>query len=515
MAGPPLGGRIGQKITDMVADGTVKARTAIATAEGALRQQATIGILETLEKEAAGSAAEQLALALDADDLDDDAKDTIKAMLAPKRPIQLIIMLGLTVSGAFAMGAAALSGVIDRVARWSMRTQADRKLPASEAVAGVTRGLIPFTEGMEAARDEGFRADVFDRLVQVGTTQVPAGEVLTLVNRGDLSEGEGRDRLEKLGFNRNGVDDLMRLRLAFPTAPDVVRMAVKEVFNKPVAQRFGQFEDVSPDYLKAAEQAGLSREFAINFWAAHWDLPSVFQGFEMFHRGIIGQDDLNSLLKALDIMPFWRDRLTEMSYNPVTRVDVRRMYRMGVATIEQVNRAYLDLGYSPQNAQLLTDFTVKEKLESERELTKAEIVQLFEAQTFDRTKATALIVDLGYTAEEAAFILDLGEQRRATSKKNRAINVVRARFLAYRIDEPQASGQMDALDVPAAQRDEEIRIWKVEREVSAPRIAIGTLQRFAKKGIIDTTEFITRAQRLGFSDDEVFWYAQDAGIEGT
>ncbi|GAH93918.1 unnamed protein product, partial [marine sediment metagenome] len=44
----------------------------------------------------------------------------------------------------------------------------------------------------------------------------------------------------------------------------------------------------------------------------HWSLPSPSQGFEMLHRGVIDEAELNMLLRALDIMPFWREKLTKV-----------------------------------------------------------------------------------------------------------------------------------------------------------------------------------------------------------
>ena len=83
-------------------------------------------------------------------------------------------------------------------------------------------------------------------------------------------------------------------------------------------------------------KAGLPEEQARNYWAAHWELPSAQMGYAMFQRRIIDHETLVMLLKSLDIMPFWRDKLIEMSYNPLTRVDVRRMYGLGVLSEEEV-----------------------------------------------------------------------------------------------------------------------------------------------------------------------------------
>ncbi|GAG78096.1 unnamed protein product, partial [marine sediment metagenome] len=87
--------------------------------------------------------------------------------------------------------------------------------------------------------------------------------------------------------------------------------------------------------------------------------PSPQQGFDMLHRGVISDDELNMLLRALDVMPFWRDKLTQIAFRPLTRVDVRRMYKQGVLTETEVYESYLIAGYNEQNAERMAEFTVR------------------------------------------------------------------------------------------------------------------------------------------------------------
>jgi len=136
-------------------------------------------------------------------------------------------------------------------------------------------------------------------------------------------------------------------------------MAVREAFTPEIAARFGQYQDLPPDFVEWVGKKGLSKEWAERYWAAHWSLPSPQQGFEMLHRGVINEGDLNMLMRALDIMPFWRDKLIQIAYRPLTRVDVRRMFALGVLDVSGVRKAYTDLGYNDYNADLMTDFTIK------------------------------------------------------------------------------------------------------------------------------------------------------------
>jgi len=187
----------------------------------------------------------------------------------------------------------------------------------------------------------------------------PASEdIIAYELRRDPSLSRLGEELSKVGVHNNYHDLYRELAYQIPPVADIITMAVREAFTPSIAARFGQYEDLPSEFVEAVQKKGLSKEWAERYWAAHWSLPSPQQGFEMLHRGVIGEGDLNMLMRALDIMPFWRDKLIQIAYRPLSRVDVRRMYALGVIDISGIRRAYTDLGYNDYNANLMTKFTV-------------------------------------------------------------------------------------------------------------------------------------------------------------
>ena len=173
----------------------------------------------------------------------------------------------------------------------------------------------------------------------------------------DLSELDAR--LRKIGIHGDYTDVYRTLAYQIPPVADIITMAVREAFTPDIAARFGQYDDYPEELTEWGQKKGLSEDWTKRYWAAHWGLPSPQQGFEMLHRGIIDQDELNMLLRALDVMPFWRSRLTAMAFRPLTRVDVRRMYKEGILDEAGVYKAYLDNGYTPENAERMTQFKIR------------------------------------------------------------------------------------------------------------------------------------------------------------
>src|SRR5262245_62886529 len=67
----------------------------------------------------------------------------------------------------------------------------------------------------------------------------------------------------------------------------------------------------------------------------------------------------------------------KISYKPSTKVDVHKMYDLGVLKIEDVKKAYKDLGYNEENAQRLSDFVAVDTVESQIGTVKSKLLTLF------------------------------------------------------------------------------------------------------------------------------------------
>jgi len=201
----------------------------------------------------------------------------------------------------------------------------------------------------------------------------PASEdIIAYELRRDPSLSNLHTELRRVGIHPEYHGLYKELAYQIPPVADIITMAVREAFTPAIAARFGQYEDLPSEYVEWVQKKGLSKEWAERYWAAHWSLPSPQQGFEMLHRGIIGRDDLYMLMRALDIMPYWRDKLIEMAYTRFTRIDIRRMYNIGVMNVSDVKAAYVRIGYNDNDANLMTRFVVKLKEQTDERKQAAE-----------------------------------------------------------------------------------------------------------------------------------------------
>ncbi|GAH68698.1 unnamed protein product, partial [marine sediment metagenome] len=264
---------------------------------------------------------------------------------------------------------------------------------------------------------------------------------------------------------------------------DIITMAVREAFTPEIAAKFGQYEDYPPDLETWAMKKGLSKEWSQRYWAAHWNLPSPLQGFEMLHRGVINESELNMLLRALDVMPFWRDKLTQIAYRRLTRVDIRRMYKQGVLDEKEVYESYLEHGYNPQNAERMSEFTIRQTLATLSKFTSGDIIKAFASRMITNSEAISLLGDIGIRREDALYIVSTAEYKRVWAFTDQQISGIRNLYKKRVYDENQTRDKLSRLNLPADQINVLMQQWHYEKveELDATWTTAQTL-KFFKRG---------------------------------
>lgn len=339
------------------------------------------------------------------------------------------------------------------------------------------------------------------------------------------------NQLQRAGYDEDNINALEKLYEVIPGVQDLIRMAVREVFTPDIVEEFGQMQDFPPDFAEWASKQGVSETWARNYWAAHWDLPGISQAFDMHHRTTleptsfsgeaIGKDagrdyykvidgpHLNMLLRALDVMPAWRDKLTRIAYRPLTRVDVRRMHAQGTLSADGVTRAYLDHGYSDEHADLMTEFTIKYNTSDDRDLTATEILKAYRRKTIDRDTALELLQEIGYGEDEADFKLIAEDAGTSDAERTLSEAKLKALYLAGIMPKLEATAELQAKRYDAKEIEHIFTLWDLESAPADKLPTRGELSHFLAEGILTETEFYTWMERIGYPDVHIDWYIEE------
>jgi DNA-binding Lrp family transcriptional regulator len=324
-----------------------------------------------------------------------------------------------------------------------------------------------------------------------------------------IPDGLYRDQFGKLGFSDEMSGLLEKDFLFYPAPVDFIRFAVRETFKPDVVKEYGYDNDFPSAMIPYAKKAGMSEEWLRHYWRAHWEIPSPRQGYEMLHRGVIDQASLEGLLKIGDYAPGWIQPLIDISYNPITRVDLRRLYADGVIDETRVYSGYLELGYSAENAGLITAWVVKSTQVEDRELTKAEVLKSFRIDETSKEQAIKFLGLIGYSAEDAAFVISFEEHRMYEEDRKEEIETVIAELIAGKHTVDEVKTRLGNMDVSIKQSNSLIQ--KAER-IIRKRFTLPSKDdciRWLEANIIDEGVFTSKMVALHYLDEDIKRFVEE------
>lgn len=375
------------------------------------------------------------------------------------------------------------------------------------------RNIISSEEYILKTRELGYNTEWASKIRQSTEMFLGAGELIAAWRRGLINEPILDIYLRSQKFSDDSIDVLKMVTEYFPSPPDLIRFAVREVYSPSIRQKFGMDQDIPPEFITESAKVGLPDDQARNYWASHWELPSPLQGFEMLHRRVIKTDELNMLLRALDVMPFWREKLIQISYNPLTRVDVRRMFDMGVLNEEQVYSSYLDVGYNEENAKLMTEFTKVYTSDESRGITRASVIKAFKRDLLTGAELQSYLKVMGYTDEVIAFWYTSAEYEKFSEGLDEQLDEWVSAYRLGEFDINQLREKMAGLDLPSTFINSLINKEALKISVKRKFPPLASLNKWLEMNIIDEITYTDKMKMLGYKDEDILSYLEELSKE--
>lgn len=478
-----------------------------------LRARASQAINEAVESALIGILAETAGILTEDEEMPSEIRDLLKKAMSGES------QGGLAVLGGFGaqMGMGAASGLmapIMRIINYRMdQKYQSARMDPSAAIATIWRKPEFAETGVKAMVDLGWSQEYMDAWTAVLAPTVNEGDLIRLWRRVLLAEPELDAELHARGWPDDRIEQLKTASEILPGVQDLILMAVREVFAPAERESLNLDAEFPPAFSELAAVIGLPDEWARNYWAAHWQLPSLGQGFEMFHR-LRGQNggllfdraQLEGLIKAQDFAPVWRDRLVEIAFRPYTRVDVRRMFKDGILNEAQVFDSYKDIGYDDDKATNLTAWTIRQSGSEEKDLTRGAIVKGYKKRLFTTAEALDTLQNIGFSLEQAEFWLSLADLEIADSQASEIISGVQFLFVSGAISTSDVYSKLGPLNMPATQVEELLTVWTLKREAKTTLPGRGELEEFYERGIITEADFRAGLIERRYRPDEVQWY---------
>lgn len=375
------------------------------------------------------------------------------------------------------------------------------------------RGKIDAQNFYTSMEKWGFDVNNSKQMLTSSEQILSASDYVNLFRRGELPESVLYDKLQEIGFPSETHRYILKSTEVLPGPSDLVRFAVREVFNSTIKAKYQLEEDFPRQFLDYSAKVGMTEETARQYWAAHWELPSLSAGYEMFHRGIITRDDLLDLMRSQDVMPFWRDKLLKISYNPLTRVDARRMYGFGVLDREGLLKSFKDLGYSDEHAELMTQFSVAYETDEPQDVTRSTVIKAFKEDILTIEEAAEYLGDLGYAESAIQLYLRIAETEKASDLADFIVKEIENRYMAGMITIEKAKEILDGVALPALYVASVISKLELKESQKRKLPSKSDITHWLELGVIGEQEYARRMKLLGYSDDDIRYYLTEFRLE--
>lgn len=391
------------------------------------------------------------------------------------------------------------------------------QVDATALVEEYKRGIINREKAFSGIKALGYSDIDANNFLELKDYLMAVTELKRGVIRGAYTDDYARALAAKLGVSSEQWLAYGKILQVRPSVNDFIQFAVKEVYTKELTDKFGQYEEFPQEFANQAKLEGLGEEHAKQYWAAHWNLPSATMGYEMLHRGIINQADLKSLLKALDVMPFWREKLIALSYSNVTRVDARRLHAYNLYSDNDLLNAYRRLGYNETDAQKLVQFAnyVEDEQENPKkkklkDLTYNTLLTAYRRGILSRSDTINQIMPLGYSREEVELLLKLEDYQiyidtHKSKKDEHNSKLATMAINAYNkksIPESSLLEYLKQAGYSEPDAKQEVELAKAEYAIAFKAEIARGVQRMYMEGLYEDNDVLSSLQSLNFMPTE-------------
>lgn len=389
-----------------------------------------------------------------------------------------------------------------------------RALPPELLATMVVRGWLPDFEGRAAAAMSGISPANFDLMVNNARNPIAPEEAAVALRRKIIPETappgqpsfEGAIQEGNLGNQWAPV--IQQLAKAIPSPADVLRGVLQGQVPAGVSGRdlYVQVggQDVDPN-------TGFDwYEFMFN---TEGQAPTPMEALEMVNRKIIplGDGSDGPVIEGPGAVSFWqaflegpwRNKWEEAFaklrvYIPPPRT-VTTLLRAGAIDVNQALEWFEATGMTPATADAYVASASSSKVTTAKNLNEAAIETLYVDKVIDEATARERLQLLGYSDTNATLILETANLRQTMANLNKNIGRIGTYYIGKHIDEATARTLLGQLALPAAQIDQLLTGWTIDRSATLNHLTTAQVATAVEYGVLTEAEGFTLIEALGYT----------------
>lgn len=358
-----------------------------------------------------------------------------------------------------------------------------------DAAAMRNRNIITVDQGRAIARHNGYTDENYDQYDLLGGEPPDITALILAWRRGVITEADVDRGLIEGPLRQEWIPAVKQLQWV-PLDPQELANAVNQGHMAlDVATHTATFSGVKPeDFQVILDNAGIP--------------PGPQEALDWVSRGIITEDQFTSIFLESRIKNKYVPLYLQARETILTMAEIRSLFAKGAMTQEQALHRLGMRGYSAEDAAIILAGASADKTQKTRDLTEAQTIRLYTDRLIDGQAATAMLTALGLDDGEAAFLLLIADTERSLKFLNAAVSRVHSLLIARRIDPGEASSALDRLQVAPAARDDMLRLWAIELDVSTKDLTTAEIIAATKLHVFMTGPAFRKLQGQGYSSED-------------
>jgi hypothetical protein len=352
-------------------------------------------------------------------------------------------------------------------------------------------------------------SDPYEVNVEVGRSKFAPLTLLDMKRRDLVTSSEYLEEFRNLGYTR--TTDPYRFEEVskfIPPIQDLIRFMVRDTFDDSVVKSLKLDDEFPKKWIGQApiwgKYQGVDDEVAKQYWMAHWQIPSSGQLYDIYHRNRVEHppdedpfdiDKLEETLKINDNLPSLIPYLIQASEHLLTRVDIRRAFRLGVIEEPEVEDNYKMRGYSDKNAATMVQYAQSDKDEF---LLGRREVKLFRDGLLSEAEFRNFMAKYKPAPDALNYIVEITNKERKAPIIKRCLKSLEKQYLDRDLDDDALQVKLDELKVPKAVQDnfkEELECLIVSED---KKLTANQLCALYGGGQLNGPQLLDRLEELGY-----------------
>jgi hypothetical protein len=357
--------------------------------------------------------------------------------------------------------------------------------PADLALADL-RGNMDANAAIAYAAKLGVDAADFDTL-KLNTGEPPGVmELLFAYRRGFIDQPRLERGIRQSRVRNEWIDVIEKLRYSPMSTADAARAVVENYLPEPEGAKIAEQNGLEPSHWQYIHES--------------WGRPLAHgEMLELYHRGLADRGQVDQAFRESNQKDKYRDQSFELG----RRLLPERMIVQAIAhgALDMVTGAtkLLEHGYTQEDANILLRLGLSEQKSTSKELSRSQVVSLYEQGLITRNDALQHLTGLKYAIGDSDLMLQLADTTRHAKALKAEVQHIRTLYVGAHIDDLDAENQQVAAGITQAQAASNVALWKRERGKATRNLTEAQILKAATSKTIPGLQALAALQAIGYS----------------